>query len=130
MTDGIRPALTPEEWKQRLTEELDDYGEDAEGRGLVDSERSLRITYDSGVIDQAIPRDEVVRILALANHALPDSHPNKFTRADVEALRRSRVFEIDPSQVFDGSVSVDREGTECLRSLAARIEALLPPEGA
>lgn len=67
--------------------------------------------------------------MALANHALPDGHPNKLTREDVKALRRSRVFEIDPSQVFDGAVSVDREGTERLRSLAARIEALLPPEG-
>lgn len=111
MTDAIRPALTPEEWEE--------YGNDP----------VYCLRYEAGncEYDDGVPYR--VRCVALANHALPDGHPNKLTRADVQALRRSRVFEIDPSQVFDGAVSVDREGTERLRSLAARIEALLPPEG-
>lgn len=67
---------------------------------------------------------KVVYVMATLNDNLPDFDPHKLTRADVEALHAmlrawdSRYLRIE-----------DPRGLETrLASLAARIDALLPPE--
>lgn len=98
MADAIKPALTPEEWAE--------FGRSPDGW-------------------PKLPRyahaDDGPWLMACANHAFPDGHPNKLTRADV-ALIRSRF------DLSDDQWRTDEESAAA--SLAARIEALLPPEGA
>lgn len=94
MTDDIRPALTPEEWE-------------AFGRSPDGWPKLPRYAH----------ADDGPWLMACANHALPDGHPNKFTREDVKALR-----------VVQMQFSMADDEWKVLESLAARIEALLPPE--
>lgn len=115
MTDAIRPALTPEEWadgkmRSRFTESLVEPHITTDVRG---GRHMAVVAFDRRWI---VARAE--GWAALANHALPDGHPNKFTRADVERLR-----------LLLGAFEPDDNVRGWLPNLAARIEALLPPEG-
>lgn len=100
MTDAIRPALTPEEWE-------------AFGRSPDGWPKLPRYAH----------ADDGPWLMACANHALPDGHPNKFTRADVDLIMEM-LSAIDTDNTHYDHDALDRGA----RSLAARIEALLPPE--
>jgi hypothetical protein len=63
------------------------------------------------------------RVMALANHDMPDDDPRKITRADVELLEWvAEQMRKAPIGVPDGDYKVDR--------LADRLAALLPPDSA
>ena len=69
--------------------------------------------------------DKIPAVIALANHALPDGHPLKITREDVNELAsiaRDHQYPYGPSGRID-------EG-DILAKLAAKLAALLPPEDA
>lgn len=103
MTDRIYPALTPEEWEDPPD------------------------LYDTLVRWET---EELPRIIAFANHDLPDSHPNKFTREDVRVLREEGDDLVGYASDAETPEEWERQkhnGSVLLR-LAARIEALLPPE--
>ena len=104
MTNEIRPALTPEEWADAL----------AWPHGLKDY--LVRPAERIGYGDDA-PSD-LHRVAALALHGQPFG----FTREDVTLLRESRTE-------FAASLRASDTDLDLLDSLAARIEALLPPEG-
>lgn len=109
MSDEIRPALTPEEWEGAR-------GGDARSRLC---ETANYVQYH--VREQAAA--EYVEAMALANEAIPDSHPHKITRADVALLElASRRLDMGSEFGFDPDVAD-------LRLLAAKLAALLPPEG-
>lgn len=97
----IRPALTPEEWA------------DIRAHGLP----NCCVANDF--------YSEVAQ-LAMANYALPDADPRKITRTDVEWLRKllyDRGWE-------DGKPGEDEPEWDQQRdALAAKLAALLPPEG-
>jgi hypothetical protein len=99
MSDEIRPALTPEEWAERL-----------------DPDSSPFPRPQDREYEYWGPAHEVA---ALALY----KQPFGFTHADVRMLRRlHRDVRLTHEDMQTGEI------TEPLESLAARIEALLPPK--
>lgn len=123
MADAIAPALTAEEWERRLVLVPFD------GKhGPVDD---ATVTCRHGLLFAASPGDTLhpriaAAALALANDALPDGHPLKITRADVEALSESIGTNWDA--LSSTAPLVYEESVARLRRLAAKLDALLAPE--
>jgi hypothetical protein len=71
--------------------------------------------------------DDFAEQMRLANGSLPDDDPRKITREDVEACREFdyRFF----ANEEEDSVRIGRAECEALQRLAAKLAALLPPEG-
>ena len=121
MTDTIQPALTPGEWADADGIQI---ARTADGVvSVMDWTRyvggvGLRITGgdDNGDID--IDPVQLPPVMALANHALPDGHPLKITRADVHALQ----------YVAEMREMRDEQEKSVIADLAAKLAALLPPE--
>jgi hypothetical protein len=120
MMSEMKPALTAEEWAARSRFGKSVLGgSETEGRAFLDEESerdgdsSLVITYDSAVVAQAIPTDEVLRVIALANAALPDDSPYKITHDDVDVAR--------------GMFNPGDDRDAMILRLAAKLEALLNP---
>jgi hypothetical protein len=124
MSDQIAPALTPEQWEARdyrqAAREIDDWAKRAEGQSADDSTEyvaKLGLSESGCVIVMNRAHDRVLvpppARAALAAFALAEQ-PFGFTPEDVAALR--------------SAVEGDRNAgiTESLRSLAARLQALLP----
>ncbi len=129
MTNSDRPALTPEQWEARdyrqAARELDAW---AEERGTAAHEddtteyvAKLGVAASGAVIAMNRAHDRVLipppARPVLAALAL-DGQPFGFSRNDVAAIRRAADRAADPAQL------------QALRDLAARLEALLPPEAA
>jgi hypothetical protein len=119
------PALTPEQWEARdyrqAARELDRCAEEAAGRSDRDSTEyvaKLGLSADGCVIVMNRAHDQVLvpppARPALAAFALADQ-PFGFTRADVAAVRQA-------------AAAGPNAGTATtLRSLAERLQALVPP---
>lgn len=126
MTEPIAPALTPEEWAQKhLRLQADSY----------DSDRNAAVEIKAGpnylhLTDHENPRWAVIdqpkerhALAALALHGQSFG----FTREDVATLRLAAEASRVPNGREADSMSQRRNR---LRLIAARIEALLPPETA
>jgi hypothetical protein len=121
MSDKVPPALTPEQWEARdyrqAARELDSWAK-AEPRSADDSTEyvaKLGLDENGCVIVMNRAHDRVLvpppARAALAAFALAEQ-PFGFSPADVAALR---------------AAAESAENAGSLRSLAARLEALLPP---
>lgn len=107
----IAPALEPEEWKHRRCGAVSiDY---------VDGETHVVVTDPDGEIVSVSGPAEVFALMALANEALPDGDPRKFTR------EKARILLAVAGDSWAGHRSAQHR--EALASLAATLEALLPP---
>lgn len=123
MSDELKPALTPEEWR------------DAEVRPAFAQARDRNPAADAifqfyadkyGYADY-LKQDDLPKVIALANAALPDDSPYKITPLDVERLRnaaRSMRAGI-PVPAF---APLDYLTTGDLLRLADKLAAILPPE--
>lgn len=129
--EAIRPALTPEEWA---------WGDVS----WHSAEDGWPTSYSATLKDGGVELDdECHRIPTEGRHALAAlclvGQPFGFTRADVVRLRSSARM-LRESLALQGSVGTwdfpqdeiasKRRHVEWYESLADRIEALLPPEGA
>jgi hypothetical protein len=125
MPDDIPPALTPEQWEARdyrqVARELDTWAKKAEQQSADDSTEyvaKLGLNENGSVIVMSRAHDRVLvpppARAALAAFALAEQ-PFGFTREDVVALRAAL------ETVEDAAIA------RSLRSLATRLEALLPP---
>ena len=125
MPDDIPPALTPEQWEARdyrqAARELDTWAKKSEQQSADDSTEyvaKLGLNANGSVIVMSRAHDRVLvpppARAALAAFALAEQ-PFGFTREDVVALRAAA------ETVEDAGI------TRSLRSLATRLEALLPP---
>ena len=125
MPDDIPPALTPEQWEARdyrqAARELDTWAKKAEQQSADDSTEyvaKLGLNASGSVIVMSRAHDRVLvpppTRAALAAFALAEQ-PFGFTREDVVALRAAA------ETVEDAGIA------RSLRSLATRLEALLPP---
>ena len=126
MPDEIPPALTPEQWKaqdyRQAARELDSWAKQADRRSAEDSTEyvaKLGLNENGSVIVMSRAHDRVLvpppARAALAAFALAEQ-PFGFTQTDVVAVRAAA----DASK--DSSIATS------LRSLAARLQALLPSE--
>lgn len=102
MSEAIRPALTPEEWSERLR----------------------RPEWASWWVLTSRAQQ-----MALSNHALPDGHPLKITREDVEFLCKIRTESLEglADQDYYCRGTIDCPDPEVLGRLADKLAALLPP---
>ena len=125
MPDEIPPALTPEQWEARdyrqAARELDTWAKKTEQQSADDSTEyvaKLGLNANGSVIVMNRAHDQVLvpppARAALAAFALAEQ-PFGFTREDVVALRAAA------EKAEDAGVA------RSLRSLATRLEALLPP---
>jgi hypothetical protein len=125
MPDDIPPALTPEQWEARdyrqAARELDTWAKKAEQQSADDSTEyvaKLGLNANGSVIVMSRAHDRVLvpppARAALAAFALAEQ-PFGFTREDVVALRAAA------ETVEDAAIA------RSLRSLATRLESLLPP---
>ena len=125
MPDDIPPALTPEQWEARdyrqAARELDTWAKKSEQQSADDSTEyvaKLGLNANGSVILMNRAHDRVLvpppARAALAAFALAEQ-PFGFTREDVVALRAA------------AETAEDAGIARSLRSLATRLEALLPP---
>jgi len=125
MPDDIPPALTPEQWEARdyrqAARELDTWAKKAEQQSADDSTEyvaKLGLNANGSVILMNRAHDRVLvpppARAALAAFALAEQ-PFGFTPEDVVALRAA------------AETAEDAGIARSLRSLATRLEALLPP---
>jgi len=125
MPDDIPPALTPEQWEARdyrqAARELDTWAKKAEQQSADDSTEyvaKLGLNANGSVIVMSRAHDRVLvpppARAALAAFALAEQ-PFGFTPEDVVALRAA------------AETAEDAGIARSLRSLATRLEALLPP---
>jgi len=125
MPDDIPPALTPEQWEARdyrqAARELDTWAKKAEQQSADDSTEyvaKLGLNANGSVIVMSRAHDRVLvpppARAALAAFALAEQ-PFGFTSEDVVALRAA------------AETAEDAGIARSLRSLATRLEALLPP---
>lgn len=128
MSDEIPPALTPEQWEARdyrqAARELDSWATKAERKPADDSTEfvaKLGLNENGCVIVMNRAHDRALvpppARAALAAFALAEQ-PFGFTREDVVALRAAAESVQDPGIA------------RSLRSLATRLQALLPPSPA
>lgn len=118
MTDTpIEPALTSEEWASP-PDALDGYVNFA--GGTVDVRLGSKMGT-TGTLEQ-----DIAKLIALANAALPSDDPRKFTHLDVEALRETARVE---ERALYTVMGPGRDNyIERLRRLADVLESYLPPE--
>lgn len=106
MSDEIKPALTAEEWRTSDLTELPRY---------------------------LIGEENAAWVAAAANHALPAGHPLKITRADLAAVREAEELYGDVwGATMNNPAEDDKASGDvyfALQRLAAKLAALLPPEG-
>ena len=125
MPDDIPPALTPEQWEARdyrqAARELDTWAKKSEQQSADDSTEyvaKLGLNANGSVILMNRAHDRVLvpppARAALAAFALAEQ-PFGFTTQDVVALRAA------------AETAEDAGIARSLRSLATRLEALLPP---
>lgn len=128
MSDAFPAALTPDQWEARdyrqAARELDNWAKKAERKSADDSTEyvaKLGLDENGCVIVMNRAHDRVLvpppARAALAAFALAEQ-PFGFSQSDVEALRA--VAEAGGDAGIAGS----------LRSLVARLQALLPPSAA
>jgi len=123
MSERIEPALSVDDW-DNLAAKVGDFFEETEAEV---EDGVLRLSHWMGDGDGvttsaasiAIPVALLSAVVALANHMLPDGHPGKVTRGDVEAARAARDF--CRSRHLRGYPELDH--------LSAKLAALLPGEG-
>ena len=136
-TSEVSPALTPEQWEARdyrqVARDLDVWDEQKPERRDADDPTQyvakIALTYD-GCVAMMSRAHEWVSVPPPARRALAalalHEQPFGFTHEDVDRLHRAA----DALQAPTGSAA--QRGTEAraadvLRSVAARIAALLPP---
>jgi hypothetical protein len=143
MVDEIRAALTAEEWS---ASEATRDAHDARAMGACNSvsrnsdtgELFVREMYGA----RLHPREDQIAtvyvealpaLIALANAALPDGHPNKITRRLVDAVKWSAGAVRNEAAEFrklgDEQVARNRDAIAAdLATAGAVLAALLPPD--
>jgi hypothetical protein len=105
----IPPALTEAEWSFKIVDRPS---------VRADANRGFRghFLFPDGMVDA----NDVAALIALANAAMNDEDPRKFTRRQIKVLRQAAEFcSMSPSQSWLH---------EELHDIADAIESLLPPE--
>ena len=120
MPDVIRPALEPEEWKQRRSGPI--------SLDVIGSFDYVVIEGPQGETVTVTGTEEIFALISLANDALPEHDPRKITHswlARVEAIRdmiRDMADRGDPTLA-----PLRRELSDGWDQMAQVLSAILPP---
>jgi hypothetical protein len=120
MHSAIRPALEPEEWKQRRSGPI--------SLDAIGSFDYIVIEGEHGETVKVAGTDEIVALISLANDALPNDDPRKITMgwlARVEAIR-----DLITDLAGDGDpklAPLRRQLADGWEQMAQVLRAILPP---
>ena len=121
MSDAIRPALAPAEWKQRRSGPI--------SLDVVDSFDYIVIEGPNGETVKVSGADEIFALISLANDALPADDPRKITVGWLARVEAIRDVIRDLAAAGDPRVAALRhELSEGWDQMAQVLSAILPPD--
>lgn len=121
MSEAIRPALEPGEWKDRRSGPI--------SLDVINSAEYVVIEGPNGETVTVSGADEIFALISLANDALPPDDPRKITHnwlARVEAIRDMLI-----ALASEGDRSLESERRELARGwdqMSQVLSAILPPD--
>lgn len=121
MSEAIRPALEPGEWKERRSGPI--------SLDVIDSAEYVVIEGPNGETVTVSGVDEIFALISLANDALPQDDPRKITHswlARVEAIRDMLI-----SLAAEGDPRLGSDRRELARGwdqMVQVLSAILPPQ--
>lgn len=121
MSEAIRPALEPNQWKERRSGPI--------SLDVIDSAEYVVIEGPNGETVTVSGADEIFALISLANDALPRHDPRKITHgwlARVEAIRDMLI-----SLASEGDKRLENDRRELARGwdqMVQVLSAILPPQ--
>jgi len=121
MSDAIRPALEPAEWKVRRSGPI--------SLDVVDRIDYIVIEGPNGETVKVTGADEIFALISLANDALPPDDPRKITPGWLSRIETIRDMIRDLADGGDESLApLRRELATGWDQMAQVLSAILPPE--
>ena len=121
MTDAIRPALEPAEWKIRRSGPI--------SLDVVDRVDYIVIEGPNGETVKVTGADEIFALISLANDALPPDDPRKITQGWLARVETIRDMIRDMADSGDESLAgLRRELVTGWDQMAQVLSAILPPD--
>ena len=121
MTDAIRPALEPAEWKVRRSGPI--------SLDVVDTTDYIVIEGPNGETVKVTGADEIFALISLANDALPPDDPRKISHGWLARIETIRDMIRDLALSGDTSLApLRRELSEGWDQMAQVLSAILPPD--
>src|SRR5256714_7157845 len=121
MSEEIRPALEPSEWKLRRSGAI--------SRDVVGRIDYIEIEGPSGETVKVTGADEIFALISLANDALPPDDPRKITPGWLSRIETIRDMIRDLADGGDESLApLRRELATGRDQMAQVLSAILPPE--
>ena len=121
MTDAIRPALEPAQWKLRRSGPF--------SLDVIDRVDYIVIEGPNGETVKVTGADEIFALISLANDALPPDDPRKITHGWLARIEAVRDLIRDMADGGDASlVEARRELAAGWDQMAQVLSAILPPE--
>ena len=123
MTEAIRPALEPGEWKLRRSGPI--------SLDVVDRIDYIVIEGPGGETVKVTGADEIFALISLANDALPPDDPRKITHGWLARIETVRDMIHDLAESGDPKLaSLRHELAAGWEQMAQVLSAILPPAGA
>jgi len=121
MTDAIRPALEPAQWKARRSGPI--------SLDVVDRIDYIVIEGPNGETVKVTGADEIFALISLANDALPPDDPRKITHGWLARVETIRDMIRDLADSGDEALTAERrELATGWDQMAQVLSAILPPE--
>src|SRR5438309_7162924 len=121
MSEAIRPALEPGEWRERRSGPI--------SLDVIDRNDYIAIEGPGGETVKVSGADEIFALISLANDALPDDDPRKITPGWLARIETIRDMIRDFADRGDGELaSARQELATGWDQMAQVVRAILPPE--
>jgi hypothetical protein len=121
MSEAIRPALEPGEWRERRSGPI--------SLDVIDRNDYIVIEGPSGETVKVSGADEIFALISLANDALPEDDPRKITHGWLARIETIRDMIRDFADRGDPSLAADRRDLAAgWEQMAQVVRAVLPPE--
>jgi hypothetical protein len=121
MSEAIRPALEPAQWKVRRSGPI--------SLDAVDRNDYIVIEGPSGETVKVSGADEIFALISLANDALPEDDPRKITPGWLARIETIRDMILDLADNGEEQLEVARrELAAGWDQMAQVVRAILPPE--
>jgi hypothetical protein len=121
MSEGIRPALEPAEWKVRRSGPI--------SLDVVDRNDYIVIEGPGGETVKVSGTDEIFALISLANDALPDDDPRKITHGWLARIETIRDMLRDLADTGEESLASSRHDLAAAwEQMAEVVKAILPPD--
>ena len=121
MSESIRPALEPAEWKVRRSGPI--------SLDVVDRNDYIVIEGPGGETVKVSGADEIFALISLANDALPEDDPRKITFGWLARIETIRDMLTDLADNGEASLASSRHDLAAAwEQMAQVVKAILPPD--